>query len=95
MSASRENMLRTLRERDAVRAACKAGGIESDARLAASEAAYTVAVKQYRNIRRGKLVAGVCFAVACGALGLAVDLPAWGVTALFLGGVGAIALLTL
>lgn len=95
MSASRENLLRVQRQRDAVRAACKAGGIQNDARLAAAEAAYKEAEKQYREIQRGKFVAGVCFAAACGAVGIALDLPAWGVTAIFLGGVGVVKLLTL
>jgi len=37
----------------------------------------------------------VCFAAACGAVGLALGLPAWGVAAIFLGGVGVVKLLTI
>lgn len=95
MSVSRENMLRALKDRDAARAAYRAGRIEDDGRLAATEAAYATAVKQYREIQREKLVAGVVFAVACGAAGVALGLPAWAVVALFLGGVGVVKLLTL
>ncbi|MBA9869552.1 hypothetical protein [Ralstonia pickettii] len=95
MSASRENLLRVQQQRDAVRAACKAGGIQNDVRLAAADAAYKEAERQYREIQRGKIVAGVCFAAACGAVGLALGLPAWGVAAIFLGGVGVVKLLTI
>lgn len=93
MSASRENMLRAQRERDAIQTACKAGGIESNERVTAAEEAYTKAAKQYRAVQREKLLAGICFAVACAAVGHALCLPAWGVTAIFLGGVAVIAIL--
>jgi hypothetical protein len=95
VSASRENMLRALKDRDAARAAYRAGRIEGDGRLAAAEAEYVNAVKQYREIQREKIVAGIVFAIACGAVGLAVGLPAWAVMVLFLGGVGLVKLLTL
>lgn len=88
-------MLRALRERDAARNAYRAGGIEGSARLAAAEAAYADARDQYREIQREKLVAGLAFAVACGAMGLELGLPAWAVVSLFLGGVGVVTLLTL
>jgi len=84
-----------LTDRDAARAAYRAGRIEDDVRLTATETAYTTAVKQYREIQREKLAAGVVFAVACGAVGLSLGLPAWAVVALFLGGVGVVKLLTL
>jgi hypothetical protein len=95
MSASRENLLRAQRQLDALHAACKAAGIQGDARLEAAEAAYLEAKLQHRRIQREKIAAGVGFAVACAGVGVSFELPAWGVTAIFLGGVGAIALLTL
>ncbi|MBF5008721.1 hypothetical protein [Burkholderia pseudomultivorans] len=95
MSASRENMLRALKERDAARKAYRAGNVDQDVRLAAAEAGYDEAERQYREIQREKIVAGVVFAFTCGALGLAMHFPPWGVVALFLGGVGAVKLLTL
>lgn len=95
VSASRENMLRALKDRDAARAAYRAGRIEGDSRLAAAEAEYVNAVKQYREIQREKVVAGIVFAIACGAVGLAVGLPGWAVVVLFLGGLGLVKMLTL
>lgn len=88
-------MLRALKDRDAARAAYPAGRIEGDSRLAAAEAEYVNAVKQYREIQRGKVIAGIVFAIACGAAGLAVGLPVWAVVVLFLGSVGLVKLLTL
>lgn len=88
-------MLTALKDRDAASAAYRAGRIEGDARLAATEATFTNAVKQYCEIQREKLVAGVAFAVACGAVGFALSLPAWAVSILFLGSVGVVKLLTL
>lgn len=52
-------------------------------------------MKEVREIQREKLVAGLVFALACGAVGLALGLPAWGVAILFLGSVGVVKLLTL
>jgi hypothetical protein len=88
-------MLRALKDRDAARGAYRAGRIEGDVRLAATEMAYTNAVKQYREIQRERLVAGIVIAVACGALGCALGLPALAVAILFLGSVGVAKLLTL
>jgi len=88
-------MLRALKERDAARKAYRAGNVDQDARLATAEAAYVEAERQHREIHREKIFAGVVFAFACGAVGLALHLPPWGVVVLFLGGVGAVKLLTL
>ncbi|KVN06843.1 hypothetical protein WJ62_05105 [Burkholderia diffusa] len=52
-------MHRALKDRDAARAAYCAGQIDDDPRFAATEAAYTIAVRQYREIQREKLVAGI------------------------------------
>ena len=59
MSASRENLLRAQRQLDALHAACKAAGIQGDARLEAAEAAYLEAKLQHRRIQREKIAAGV------------------------------------
>jgi hypothetical protein len=58
------------------------------------EAAYSNTVKQHREIQREKLVAGIVVAVACGAAGIALGLPALAVAFSFLGSVGIVKLVT-
>ncbi|WP_174948149.1 hypothetical protein [Burkholderia contaminans] len=68
-------MLRALKNRDAARAAYRAGRVEGDARIAQAEDDYATALKQYREMQREKVSAGIVFAVSCGAVVLHSDYP--------------------